>query len=201
MALKDNLSKRIGENIASAFNDFFSKISLRITSIRDEVYEIFNTQHDAIGRILKCHLLIEIYLDKALKYYNNSQLDIDSIRLTFNNKVNLLANKMDEQETYFEGIKELNRIRNKIAHNLNVVITLNDVKAMKPYAEVYKQRKISDPIEVIERFSLIAAALIRNQLDQDFGDLSKLYSSLVKQLSSNAKEYQEFLSKENSSDI
>lgn len=142
--------------------------------------------------------MIESYLDKTIIYYNKDNLAIDKIRLTFNHKVELLQPKMDENRTYFKGIRELNRLRNKFAHNLSAEILIEDVQHMRFYAETYLQRRSDSTIEIIEKFSLVAAALLANQLDEEFGDLSKLYATLIDQLSKDPVEYQKFFSDERS---
>jgi hypothetical protein len=186
----------VGKKITAAFQEAFKSLMDRITLIKADVLAAFQKEHDDLGRVLKYHLLVESYLNKAVIYYNNNNLCIDKLRLTFANKIDLLESKMDEHATYFKGIRELNKIRNKFAHSLSAEITLDDVRVMRPYAETLEQRRIDDPIQIVEKFSLVACALISNQLHEEFGDLSKIYAVIINEVSKNPSEYQKLFSQD-----
>ena len=75
--------------------------------------------------VLKSHLLVETQINTALETLLNSS--IDAVRLSFSQKLELLAciwpvmKKKSNlgQRNLYENWKELNKIRNKIAHQLS----------------------------------------------------------------------------------
>jgi hypothetical protein len=190
--IENRLGKIISDKIGIAFNDFYSDLKKHMESVKNEVHYAFQRDHDLLGRILKCHLILETYLDKCLKHFNKDQLSIDNTSLRFIQKIDLLENKLDELKTYFKGIRSLNTIRNKLAHNLHAEITLSDVQNMRIYVEVYRTRKIDDPIKIIEDFTLIACALLENATSEKFGDFSMIFAAGVKALESNPEEYKKY---------
>ena len=77
--------------------------------------------HDLLGRVLKCHLVVEHYLNRFLiEHYRVS--DIDEVRLTFLQKAKLLPNSESSAAFVKPGIVQLNAIRNKFGHRLNAAI-------------------------------------------------------------------------------
>ncbi len=64
-------------------------------------------------------------------------------------------------EFYFKGIKEINRIRDRLAHKLDTKITTDDVKFMKPLAEFLTGERIKEQIEIIKVFTMMACVIFR----------------------------------------
>lgn len=88
-------------------------------------YEQFWESKDVvlIGRILRCHLILEYCLNKWIKH-SAPHLALDSARLTFSQKLKIFE-KSTSEKLLSGGMKEVNSLRNKVAH------TLHD-----PFAEV-----------------------------------------------------------------
>lgn len=193
--MKADLGKMIGEKIGDAIREYFASFRTHFNSVKDEILFAFQRDHDLIGRVLKCHLILETYMDNCIKYLNKDQLSIDNTSLRFNQKIDLLENKLDGIDSYFKGIRSLNKIRNKLAHNLRCEITLSDVQSMKVYVEMYKREKIEDPIRMIEEFTIVACALLKNETVERFAGLSKTYAVLAKALEADPKMYKDFLKK------
>jgi hypothetical protein len=49
------------------------------------------TDHDTIGKVLKCHLILENYLTNYLAF-KFKEVDLNNSRLTFAQKISLLPN-------------------------------------------------------------------------------------------------------------
>lgn len=128
--MKADLGKMIGEKVGDAIREYFASFRNHFSSVKEEILFAFQRDHDLIGRVLKCHLILETYMDDCIKYLNKDQLSIDNTSLRFNQKIDLLENKLDGMDSYFKGIRSLNTIRNKLAHNLHCEITLSDVQSM-----------------------------------------------------------------------
>lgn len=92
----------------------------------DDMKERWNQDTDTIGRILRSHLYLEHYLTEYLQHANPVLGDLDEARLSFNQKVNLLRSDAEMIAMIIGGIRHLNRIRNRLAHNLKASVTEED---------------------------------------------------------------------------
>ena len=190
---KIEMGKVIGEKIGDAIQDFVSEFRNHLSSVKEEVLSAFQRDHDVIGRVLKCHLILESYMDSCIKHLNKDQLSVDSTSFRFSQKIDLLENKLDGLDSYFKGIRSLNTIRHKLAHNFYYEITSNDVQSMKIYVELYKRKKIEDPIRMIEEFTIVACALLKNETVEKFAGFSKMYAVFEKTLESNPELYSDYM--------
>ncbi len=87
--------------------------------------------------ILQCHLVLEHVIDKVLKHelprYNAKKL-----RLRFAQKVDMLPVKDKMYASFIPGMKEVGRVRNRYAHDLEVELT----DAMLPKIGAYIKQHI-----------------------------------------------------------
>ena len=138
------------------FNELLVQFQTELT----EYQKLMSQPHDSLGRVLKCHLIIEYYLTKFL----SEQLKIghlDSVNLSFAQKANLLPEKGTASAWVKPGIRKLNSIRNKFSHNLNYQLTIHKLGPIKEILEISrKDLKIEDPIMAIEDFTSVAAAFL-----------------------------------------
>lgn len=126
-----------------------------------EVQTRWNQNVDTIGRILRAHLFVEHYLTEYLSNANPRLGDAAEARLTFAQKVALLDSKNRDIFVILPGIKRLNTIRNRLAHNLNAQVTNEDASVFlkcERFAALRAVRasesKIStEPIDVLEDFA------------------------------------------------
>lgn len=128
----------------------------------------WNQDTDTIGRILRAHLFVEHYLTEYLQATNPALGDLDEARVTFNQKVSLL--KTDGSSVLVGGLRRLNKIRNRLAHNLQATVTDEDAAlflSMPLFRAVREARKhgaeeqLSDaPLAVFEHFAYFASQLL-----------------------------------------
>lgn len=82
---------------------------------------------ETLGFFLSCHLVIEHYLDEFLKTFS-SELDWESVALTFNQKVSLVAKiKQTEPYIFIPALRHLNSLRNKLSHEITFRLTEEDM--------------------------------------------------------------------------
>ena len=138
----------------------------------------WNQDTDTIGRILRAHLFVEHFLTEYLIARNPELGSPEDARLTFAQKLTLIGDATGGVAYLIPGIRRLNTIRNRLAHNLSADLTPDDVnvflgielfKAMRD--ESSKPNKPSvDPIAILEDFSrhtgisLHASAIRNDQL-------------------------------------
>lgn len=89
---------------------------------------------DPISRIVVCHLLSELVLDKLLNLALAPNGDaVLSASLTYSQKLDIASRTLLEEDwpllpNFVTGsLRKLNRIRNKMAHELGVTITREEV--------------------------------------------------------------------------
>ena len=116
--------------------------------------------HDLLGRVLKCHLVVEHYLNRFLtEHYDIS--GIDEVRLSFFQKAKLLPDSESSAAFVKPGIVELNAIRNKFGHRLNAVIGNRDLTAINAVLRVARRgARFSAAVERIEAFTTVACTFL-----------------------------------------
>ena len=145
----------------------------RFFQVMEERLEEFNRlwRHDSenIGRVLHAHLATEHFLSGYLVERNPGLGSLESARLSFHQKIELLPD--DELDVSFlkPGLRQLNQIRNRVAHNLRVDVTQEDRSAflgIQMFAAMRKESakvegvKADDPLSVLWQFAMFAASLL-----------------------------------------
>lgn len=108
------------------------------------------------GRIVKSHLISEIYVDR----YLHKKLGLSRVadaRLSYFQKVTLLPEHGTPVAVIRPGLLRLNKIRNKIAHNLDFEISLDELRPMIDILQVSgRDADRMDPLSAIEAFTTLA---------------------------------------------
>src|SRR6185437_10449130 len=127
---------------------------------QNEKYKSFlHRDHDFIGRILKYHLITEYYINE---YLANKFPEIDY-------RVEFVKN----------GLKELNKLRNRFSHTLDVKVDLKDLVEMKTVLSITrKEKKYQKPLDVIEDFTTVACTF----LIVSPKEINDLFTKLFKEL-------------------
>lgn len=122
--------------------------------------KLTSTNHDAIGRVLRAHLVIESFLDSFLSQQLGIE-NIEHIKLSFFQKANLLPTKEASAAFVKPGIIQLNRIRNKFGHTLEPEIENHEIGSIYTVLDVARSGEHFDnPVEAIEAFAPIACAFL-----------------------------------------
>ncbi|HCG7383725.1 TPA: hypothetical protein NJ378_004566 [Vibrio parahaemolyticus] len=121
---------------------------------------LMETNHDELGRVLKCHLVIEHYL--TIYFSNHYGIDdIDQIRLSFAQKVNLLPDKGSAVSYVKKGIERVNKIRNRFGHKLDATICNGELNELDDVLKIMRPEVGSEtPINRIENFTAIACTFL-----------------------------------------
>ena len=121
---------------------------------------LFSADHNAIGRVLKAHLVVEQYLNEHIK--NRLKMDnLAELKLTFRQKVQLLGEKTHAVVFVKPGILQLNIIRNRFSHRLSSTIEWQNISAIVSILDVAsKGVKYEEPIDAIEGFASVACAFL-----------------------------------------
>ena len=99
-----------------------------IDSELSETRRMWDQDINLIGRVLRAHLFVEHYLTAFLQSENPNLGSLESAKISFAAKVQLLNNKNAMLVDLMQGINHLNKIRNRLAHNLHMQIDGNDTR-------------------------------------------------------------------------
>ncbi|HJV28599.1 MAG TPA: hypothetical protein VJ673_23165 [Aromatoleum sp.] len=129
---------------------------------REEINTRWNQNVSTIGRILRAHLFVEHYLTQYLAKANPRLGSMTEARVSFAQKVSLLDTSESDIAAILPGIKRLNAIRNRLAHNLSAQVTQEDAKVLLQSerfaalraARAPKQVASTDPLDVLDDFAL-----------------------------------------------
>ena len=124
-----------------------------------ELNELLSQDHDQMGLILKIHLIVEYYMTQNLER-NFQSVDVNSARLTFNQKINLLPKHDSAAQWLKPGIKELNKIRNKFAHNLKVVIKFEELIEIKKIVKISRDISHKSVQKLLNEFAIVAGSFL-----------------------------------------
>lgn len=116
--------------------------------------------HDAIGRVLRTHLIVEHFLNNFIVDFYALE-DFDSLRLTFAQKAKLVPSAGSGAAFVRPGIIQLNSVRNKFGHRLEFRVEGHEVAAIE---EVLRHARpgvvFKSPVEAIEAFGPVACAFL-----------------------------------------
>lgn len=121
---------------------------------------LYKQPHDRIGRVLKCHLIIENFLTKFIHDFYKIEC-INKLQLRFAQKVEMIPQNGLSASFVRPGIIQLNRVRNKCGHDLNSSIERHDISSIYQVLEISRKGlKFDDPVDAIEAFTPIACAFL-----------------------------------------
>lgn len=140
----------------------------------------FNEQWDqdigAMGRVLRSHLIVEHYMTAYIQKTNPNLGAIDDARLGFAQKVDLLGNLDVLLTSLVPGIRRLNTVRNRLAHNMSVAVTPNDVNvfrsieyywAMRAESEKGYSKLSMEPLDIFDHFAQFTASLFHRSCSEE----------------------------------
>lgn len=121
-----------------------------------------------IGYLLACHLVIEHYLDEFL-LSRAPDLAWDKPRLTFAQKADLFPHAMfPNGDEVVAGIRHINALRNKLAHNLETKAEEFDYLPFTRLLEKISWEMVpTTPMELLEAFVDALSALFLGWLASD----------------------------------
>lgn len=136
-----------------------------------EFNEIWNQDMLKIGRVLRVHLSVEHFLTRYIQYVNPRLGPIE--RMRFADKIKMIGAASPVIGQCISGLKRLNEVRNRIAHNLRVDINQDDVNSFLSVAIFKAMREAkgdpsklsTDPLEIYEEFGMFVAGHFFVEID------------------------------------
>lgn len=122
--------------------------------------DLISSDHNILGRVLKCHLVVEHFLNRFLIAHFNID-NFQDIRLTFAQKANLLPNQGAAAAFVKPGILQLNKIRNRFSHSLRTELSSEDLDSMRAILDIGSPEvEFESPVDAIEAFTKVACAFL-----------------------------------------
>ena len=131
---------------------------------------------DAIGRILRSHLFVEHYLQIYIISRNPNLRSVSDARLSFAQTLGLAGLDESVLAELRPGIKRLNIVRNRLAHNLRAEVTEDDAQAFLSAELFVAMRKArvapaeprTEPLTVLEDFARYCGIMLDSTIDNPF---------------------------------
>jgi len=118
---------------------------------------MLSSNTDEMAITIKCHLIIENYIDQYLKVAFPSINNIKEMNLRFLNKIEMINNSKTIFSTYYKSLKQINSLRNKFAHNLQYIITPNDLKELNIVMDAWNDAggyARTNGVELIKQYTM-----------------------------------------------
>jgi hypothetical protein len=124
-------------------------------------YQLFlNNDYSPVSVVLRCHLIVEHFIDEYLEAANPAIQNWEKVQLRFVQKLTMIDHKQSVIHLLIPGLKCLNNLRNKLAHQLNAAFNESDVAPISDIVIWWNnalRKPIPNGIEMIEAFSLQAS--------------------------------------------
>lgn len=145
----------------------------------------WNQNVDMIGRILRAHLFVEHYLTEYLSKANPRLGSMATARIAFAQKLALLDASNPDIEPILPGVKRLNAIRNRLAHNLSAQVTKEDSEvflscgrfAALRAAKANEETLGNSPLDILEDFARHTSLV----LTYEFGVVSRAIEQAIRE--------------------
>lgn len=125
-------------------------------------YRRFVERDDAtVGVILRCHLIVEHFLDGYLAAASPAVQGWDSARLTFAQKVALADHPRSKLRMVMPGLRCLNSLRNRLAHRLDAEFDDAAIGPIRDFIAIWNSaagKSVPQGIRLVEEFALHASA-------------------------------------------
>ena len=144
------------EKVVELLKPHMAEIEAHFMAENKRYIQLIEKPHDVLGRLLKCHLIIEHYLTRFLSEHFGIQ-DVESAKLGFFNKAMLLPSQASSAAFVKPGIIKLNALRNRAGHILGEDFTFQDLGPISEVLNIARAgASFSSPIEAIEEFTTVA---------------------------------------------
>ncbi|MFA4134463.1 MULTISPECIES: hypothetical protein [unclassified Brevibacillus] len=117
------------------------------TQIQEHFFDYLRELNDVSAVTLAIHLHVEYLIDRLIREKSPTAKEIlTNSQYTFSIKLNLVYNMGLIPEYIFTNIKKLNKLRNGIAHNLNIDLSKQDLNFQRDDNNSYDVRVVEGDI-------------------------------------------------------
>ena len=110
------------------------------TEFNTEFLHLWQNRGNSIGRIVKSHLLLEHYLNEYLRVIHPSIKNIDALKLSFKQKLNMLELPGDMIHYIGPVLDVINRLRNRLVHSLDIELKDDEIEPIRKLLAFTRQQ-------------------------------------------------------------
>jgi len=145
----------------------------------EEFFPLARTKNSLVADVVLYHLLVEHYIILYLTDSNKNIGDVSKAKLGFGQLLKLLPKKKFSK--LMPALKCLNRIRNKLAHNLNYKVEASAIKTLKScYHKYGGEIEGDDPVNILNNFAQLCCVLLRMHSMDPKPEFSPLVKALMR---------------------
>lgn len=148
--------------------DIFKELEGDQNSFNMQISSLLNQNVDEMGFVLKCHLIIESYIDQYIDICFPATPNWNKARLSFAQKLELINHPNTFIRFYYPAIKSLNRLRNKFAHNLSYKIKDHDYSEIHASMKVWHKAQgifMPSELKLLQDFTVFIAGVINTTIN------------------------------------
>jgi hypothetical protein len=171
---KPNILSTEGQQILlDMFAPIMDELTKEAQAEVDRFDAALSADHNAIGRVLRVHLVIEQYMNQHISLTYKID-NLEDLRLSFAQKAKLLKDDFSPAAFVKAAILNVNAVRNKFSHTLTPKIEWGEVNNVTNVLKIARKGAVyAEPIDAIEAFAPVACAFLidspsirRTQLEQ-----------------------------------
>ena len=122
--------------------------------------QLLRADYTVLGRIMKCHLISEVYIDNYLSE-KLAISNLSDVRLSYYQKAQLLPEHGLPPALIKPGILKLHSIRNRFAHNLSSNVSSDELASMTNVMRIARPEVDGlGPTSIIESFTTLACTFL-----------------------------------------
>jgi hypothetical protein len=148
------------EEVVHKLEPYWPEIHAHFEHENNHFKALMAQDHDLLGRVLKCHLIIEHYLARFLSAHFGIE-DLVEAKLSYFQKAKLLPDRGSAAAFVKPGILRLNAIRNQFGHTLRPFLRSEDLGPINEVLNVARQGSVfNEPIDANEAFATVASTFL-----------------------------------------
>jgi hypothetical protein len=148
------------EQAIAILNPHWGEIEADFNKQNERFLALVAADHNAIGRVLRAHLVIESFLGTFLESRLGIK-DVKELRLSFWQKAKLLPDGHQAVSWVKPGIIQVNTVRNKFGHDLNYKIEPHEINTVYEVLNIARKGvQFARPVDAIEAFAPVACAFL-----------------------------------------
>ena len=143
----------------------YDEINSERIKFNKDFSSMLSSNTDEMAITIKCHLIIENYINQYLKVAFPSINNIKEMNLRFINKIEMINNSKTIFSTYYKSLKQINSLRNKFAHNLQYIIIANDLKELNIVMDAWNDAggcARTNGVELIKQYTMFFCSSVYN---------------------------------------
>lgn len=158
---KPNILSPEGQQILlDMFAPIMDELTKEAQAEVDRFDAAFSADHNAIGRVLRVHLVIEQYMNEHIKATYKID-NLEELRLSFAQKAKLLTDDLSPAAFVKAAILNVNAVRNKFSHTLTPKIEWGEINNVTNVLKIARKgAAYAAPIDAIEAFAPVACAFL-----------------------------------------